>query len=537
MAIISVLELLRLLGYLVLSVFIAIFLLFLPYAFLSYRPRRFPSGPPTVPLLGNLHQIPLESSFLQFHKWRSQYGAILGLKFGPTNVVILNDRVDVEALFEKRGNIYSARPDNYIAQEIMCPNGLHLLLSSGAMWHTSRKAARGALTPKAARWIATIQNAEAAQTVCDLIGDPANYREHIRRYSTAAMLTSLYGRREAHVHSKTIHEFCDVQERFSRMITPGNTPPVDAFPFLKWMPEILAPWKREAREIRQDQLKLYLRLVGETRSHMQAGTPTGCFLEQLLGNQERSRLSDERIAYIAGNLLEAGSDTSSSTLLSLTLGFLSNPDALKRAQEEVDRHCGSDRSPNSDDMPELKYCMACANEVLRWRPVAAGGAPHMLTQNDRYKDYEFPAGTMFFANAFAINHDLTEYDEPELFNPDRWIDCPYGTKGANAVGLGERRKKTYTFGAGRRICTGQTVAENSMRIFAAKLVWAFDIGVPDETSANTVDVSVETAYEGGFLICPKPFAAKFTPRSKHRAQVVQRELQDLDSFFSQFLGH
>lgn len=61
--------------------------------------------------------------------------------------------------------------------------------------------------------------------------------------------------------------------------------------------------------------------------------------------------------------MEAGSDTTSSTLLAFVLAMASYPECLKKAQEEVDRVCGSTRSPSFPDMEELKYVRACMTEV------------------------------------------------------------------------------------------------------------------------------------------------------------------------------
>jgi cytochrome P450 len=61
--------------------------------------------------------------------------------------------------------------------------------------------------------------------------------------------------------------------------------------------------------------------------------------------------------------MEAGSDTTSSTLLSYILGIISNTAAFAKAQSELDRLCGTERSPVFDDLDNLPYLRACMTEV------------------------------------------------------------------------------------------------------------------------------------------------------------------------------
>jgi cytochrome P450 len=61
--------------------------------------------------------------------------------------------------------------------------------------------------------------------------------------------------------------------------------------------------------------------------------------------------------------MEAGSDTTASTLFSFLLATIAYPQALKTAQAEVDRVCGASRSPTSEDIGNLPYLNACMNEV------------------------------------------------------------------------------------------------------------------------------------------------------------------------------
>jgi hypothetical protein len=54
-------------------------------------------------------------------------------------------------------------------------------------------------------------------------------------------------------------------------------------------------------------------------------------------------------------MIEAGSETTSMQLNNMILGILSNPGALGRAHEELDRVVGSDRPPDFHDEPNLPY--------------------------------------------------------------------------------------------------------------------------------------------------------------------------------------
>ena len=67
---------------------------------------------------------------------------------------------------------------------------------------------------------------------------------------------------------------------------------------------------------------------------------------------------------------------------------------------------------------------------------------------------------MVFANAWTIHRDEKEYFSPDDFVPERWLSNRYGIIGPELKDEG--RRELYGFGAGRRVCSGQTMAENSM---------------------------------------------------------------------------
>ena len=209
-----------------------------------------------------------------------------------------------DRLFDKRGAIYSSRPENYIGSELICPNEVHILLAQyGPRWRALRKSVQGLLNVNAVDALHPVQTAEATQTMCQLLDDPTGYYEHIRRYSTAVILASVFGQRGASFQSAKVQALYHAQDRFTAILEPGATPPVDAFPFLKVIPAFLSPWKKEAKDIRTEQRSLYYDLLHETKKRLRENNLASCFMEKILDDQEKSRFNDEQVAYLGGILV------------------------------------------------------------------------------------------------------------------------------------------------------------------------------------------------------------------------------------------
>lgn len=83
------------------------------------RPSNYPPGPPTLPLIGNLHLMPKKHAHLQFQKWAEEYGPVYSIMFGPRVAIVLSSDVAVKDLLDKRSAIYSGRPEMYMGQDIM----------------------------------------------------------------------------------------------------------------------------------------------------------------------------------------------------------------------------------------------------------------------------------------------------------------------------------------------------------------------------------------------------------------------------------
>jgi len=121
----------------------------------------------------------------------------------------------------------------------------------------------------------------------------------------------------------------------------------------------------------------------------------------LIKAQDAEGFSDEQAGYIAGNLLEAGADTTAAQLVGFVQAMLLFPEVQKKAKEELDRVCGN-RLPTMDDWDDLPYIRACVKEINRWMPTAILGIAHSVTKDDVYMGYKIPKDSMCVVNVWYV---------------------------------------------------------------------------------------------------------------------------------------
>ncbi|KIJ26400.1 hypothetical protein M422DRAFT_145448, partial [Sphaerobolus stellatus SS14] len=91
-----------------------------------------------------------------------------------------------------------------------------------------------------------------------------------------------------------------------------------------------------------------------------------------------------------------------------------------KGQKEIDDLLRGERLPKLEDMPSLPFVRDIMREVLRWNPVAPLGIPHLLTQENAYREFRFPKGMTVIPNIWLMLHDRQVYPDPNDFNPDRF---------------------------------------------------------------------------------------------------------------------
>ena len=85
--------------------------------------------------------------------------------------------------------------------------------------------------------------------------------------------------------------------------------------------------------------------------------------------------------------------------------------------------------------------------------------------------YDIPKGTDIFINHFALHHDPKEWENPEQFNPERFLEAD-GTSKA-------KPKAWLPFSAGRRACLAEKIAKTEIFMIWVGILQKFKITLPD----------------------------------------------------------
>lgn len=345
----------------------------------SLPPKNYPPGPPSLPFIGNVHHFASNKLHIKFTAWRKTYGDVVGLKAGPSNIVVLNSAEAARELLEKRGNIYSGRPTDYIFREHIVQNSQHILfLQNDAYLKRYRSAVRTLLGPAGCEQALPLQNAAAAYLAYKLVLAPKELEDHLHNWGMGTPLTAICGHRGAQKDSDLTKLFYNNQKNWLELLNPGSAPPVGMFPFLKYVPEFLAKWKGQAKELRKNQLSFYYMMLNSAKDELErskAGNndkPDGflSLMARLLQEQsEKGGFDDHQLAYLGGGLLDAAVDTTYLSALAFIKALGAHPEVLRRAQAEVDSFSQADKPPRVEDLDKLRYLKACFFEVsqVQWR--------------------------------------------------------------------------------------------------------------------------------------------------------------------------
>ncbi|KZT04131.1 cytochrome P450 [Laetiporus sulphureus 93-53] len=483
------------------------------------KSRSRPPGPKPIPLLGNMHQLPLEYQHHTFKKWSASFGELIHARLFRTEALILNSQRVAQDLLQNQGSSCSGRPRAVLYNEMM---GYHIdfaFMQYGERWRKQRRMAHVAFqTNNRLLSYRALQRREAHALVMRLYENPNRYKDHVSTFAAAAIFDVVYGYRINSCND----EWFDLAEKALRVTVEAGSPAatlVDFFPFLQhlpsWFPGSKCNQKTlEARKFIEDAAEKPFQICRRAIASGEANTSwVASMLAEHMEDGVLSEADEEDIKGVAMGCNLGELCITATVLLTFLLAMVLHPGVFAKAQQEMDRITGRSRLPDFDDRESLPYLECVIREVYRWNPPAPLGIPHATTEEVTYRGFNIPAGTMLVQNLWAMMQDAEIYPQPEKFYPER-----FEKMGANEISQKDTRK--IVFGFGRRACPGRQFADSSVWLAAASMIATMDIGKACDANGRTIDPT--SIFLHGFVSRPKDFMCSIRPRSDSIRELIHR---------------
>ncbi|KAJ8382989.1 hypothetical protein SKAU_G00037670 [Synaphobranchus kaupii] len=427
---------------------------------------------PSLPLLGSLLSLRDDlPPHLLFTSLGRTYGDLYALYLGPHYTVVVNNFRHAREVLLQRGKEFAGRP-KMVTTEILSREGKDIAFADySPLWKCHRRLVHASFSMfgEGTSKLQTIVCEEVATLCSNLLtmaGKPLDPEPLLMRAVTNVVCTLVFGS-TYQPHDPELKAVMDYNTGIVQTIARGGL--VDIFPWLRIFPNKDLKRLKECIKVRDELLNRKL----EEHKASYSSEDTRDLLDALLKGQrssgEESSITDDHVLMTAAEAFGAGVETTTTTLLWVLAFLLHNPEVQDKIHQELDEQIGRDRMPCLADRGRLPYLESTLSEVMRIRPVTPVLIPHVALQDTSIGGHYIPKGTRVVVNMWSIHHDPQQWEEPEAFKPERFLDSE-----------GHRFSPPYflPFGAGPRVCVGESLAKLELFLFASWLLQRFVFSTP-----------------------------------------------------------
>lgn len=510
--------------------FVALIISFIVWRLLNYfkisRTRlSYPPGPPGLPFIGNISTLDKPAHLAYRDLSLGCRSDVVRLHGFGVNIIVLDSFQAAVDLLDKRSSIYSDRPTSSMTMwnELVGLGWSFAFQPYDQEWRDARKIAHREFSAEACKKHRPVLIKETHKLLRRFLQSPEDFMDHMSKLVGGEILSIVYDI-EALEENDPYLAAAEKIARAAVTILRHGTYLVDFLPILKHVPAWFpgAGFKRDALEWRKSVMDLLNNpydAFHERRNSMQVihDCVAKSLLEEVIMSSSDPVYMDRVAKGAMASMYLGGTDTTLSIFWSFILVMVLHPDIQHRAQECVDKVCDG-RLPDFDDIGSIPYVDALVRECLRWNPVLALDSAHRCTEDNVYREWVIPEGSVVLANIWAMLHDEETYPCPDEFNPERFLK-PSGPDGSEFdIDPSVRDPTQIVFGFGRRICPGRFMAYDSLWVTLTSLLAVFDFTPSLDASGKLVLPSGE--YDHGFICHPKPFKCTIKPRSSLHATLI-----------------
>ncbi|KAG6368256.1 hypothetical protein INS49_002458 [Diaporthe citri] len=207
------------------------------------------------------------------------------------------------------------------------------------------------------------------------------------------------------------------------------------------------------------------------------------FLTAILRSEEQGlKLDSDALFSNAMGLTLAGYQTTATTLAATLYHVLRSPAAYRALCAEVRSGFAAEADITGEAVKaRLPFLQACVQETLRLLPPANGKTAQRTAMADScvVAGVAVPAGTVVSADLYSIQRSPEHFARAGEFCPERWLARRGRVTRKQGLYDADNWGAYRPFLIGTRACIGRHMAQQSIRLILATLLWNYDFELLD----------------------------------------------------------
>ncbi|CAG7868083.1 unnamed protein product [Brassica rapa] len=451
-------------------------------AFFFKKPKDYdlPPSPPSLPVIGHLHHLLSVPTHKSFHKVSSKYGPLLHLRAFNIPIVLVSSGSMAHEVLRTNGLNFATRDREVPMMEKSLLFGSFGFVSApyGDYWKFMKKLLVTKLLGSHSLERTRLIRGEELKTFRAMLFDKAakneavDVGEEMMKLTNNSICRMIMGRKcseengEAEQIRSLVTKSLGLVRKFLIASTVGR--------LLKKVG--ISLFEKEIMEVSERYDELLEKIIKEHEENpnqKEDRDMVDVLLEVCADDNAEFKISRNQIKALFVELLLGGTDTSAQTTQWIMAELINHPEILKTLREEIESVVGKTRFVQETDLSNLPYLQAVVKEGLRLHP----HSPILVrtaAEGCKIGEFYIPQNTTMIINSYAVMRDPDSWEEPDEFQPERFMVSP-------SMGKEEMREQLalnyLPFGSGRRGCPGTNLGYIFIGVAVGTMVQCFDWSV------------------------------------------------------------
>ncbi|XP_041068357.1 cytochrome P450 2K6-like [Carcharodon carcharias] len=424
-----------------------------------------------------------------------KYGNLYNIRFGYQKFTILTGYETTKDALIDQANTFTERyvtPINEASSE-----KLGIVFSEGELWRQMRRFTLTTLRHfgmgKKSIEEKIIEEAGFLVNVFKSYNGQPIQPQNTLDTATANIIAVLLFQQRFDYEDESLRRFLTILHQMQKDKSSPMVEMINALPFLKFLPGRHKGVIDQTKEL----MAFLIPIIAKIRKQLNENNVTN-YTEAFLVKQKEeagnpdSFFHEKNMVKLITELFAAGTETTSTTLRWGLLFMMKYPEIQKRVQEEIDREIGTERPPRMEDQQRLPYTNAVIYEIMRFANVAT-----MITRDNiadtHLRGYFIPKRSHIIIVLSSVLRDKTYWEKPDEFNPSHFL---------NSEGRLVKREAFMPFGAGSRVCAGQSLAKMELFLFFTTLLQKLKFQAPaDVTDLDLTPIHAQIYFPKPYKLC------------------------------------